>query len=104
MSKIWRRLGWAKGVLCGGRKATQVAMASGEGEVAVETPKERRWRELKEQRLKTTCFTVAMGIVEGTSSTMTAALFVLLPLNPRVIGGLPIPRHYVMQMWVVQVR
>jgi len=33
---------------------------------------------------------------------MTSALFILVPLSPRVIGGLPIPATHVATMWVVQ--
>jgi len=44
-----------------------------------------------------------MGIVEGTSSAMTSALFLLLPLNPAIIGGAPVPWHYVLQIGAIQV-
>mmetsp|Transcript_72976 Transcript_72976/g.207986 ORF Transcript_72976/g.207986 Transcript_72976/m.207986 type:complete len:170 (-) Transcript_72976:490-999(-) len=45
---------------------------------------------------------VSLGIIEGTSSTMTSSLFLMLPLNPSVIGGKPIPADYVAKLWAVQ--
>ena len=39
----------------------------------------------KDQRVQTlTCVAVTLGIVEGVSSTMTSALYLFNPLNPRV--------------------
>ena len=90
---------WAQRTMCG--KVAKVAAAS---EDKAETPEERAEREQRERRLHTlTCFVVAMGIVEGTSSTMTSALFLLLPLNPAIIGGAPVPWHYVLKIWAIQV-
>ena len=45
-----------------------------------------------------------MGIVEGASCIMTAALYLLVPLNPRVVGGEPVPWDYVLKIWAIQVR
>ena len=34
---------------------------------------------------------------------MTTALFLFVPLNPRVIGGEPIPPHHVLKLWLIQI-
>ena len=108
IDKVWGRISWAKGVLCGGGAARIAAVserANDENNEDIEAPEEQAKREEREKRLHTTtCFVIVMGMVEGSSSTMTSALFLLVPLNPRVIGGEPIPWHYVLQVWVIQVR
>lgn len=105
LSKAWRRIVWCKGMMCGGRTHRVVAADDGEEGGAAEMPADRANRKLKEQRLRNlTMFVVVMGIVEGCSCIMTAALYLLLPLQPRVIGGEPVPWHYVAKIWAIQVR
>lgn len=111
--KIYNRMGWTidvgKDVVTNKSiqrltSLTRVAPQDTTTEVNDETPTERADRQRKEQRLRNmTKLAVIMGVVEGASSTMTAGLFLLLPLNPSVVGGEPVPWPYVLKVWGIQI-
>ena len=109
ITKSWRQFIWFKknlengsfsapfnkGAKVGDSSDRRVSIELSERSLSAKKRADEERAQWKKDRIRTmTNVSVSLGIIEGTSSTMTSSLFLMLPLNPSVIGGKPIPGTY----------
>eukprot|EP00618_Florenciella_parvula_P017442 CAMPEP_0119465102 /NCGR_PEP_ID=MMETSP1344-20130328/386_1 /TAXON_ID=236787 /ORGANISM="Florenciella parvula, Strain CCMP2471" /LENGTH=701 /DNA_ID=CAMNT_0007497343 /DNA_START=366 /DNA_END=2470 /DNA_ORIENTATION=+ len=101
LKKIWWLHKQTGGSL-GRRGAARITQSPGGAlEAAAKAMEEQKRLKARRVRLLTNV-AVSLGMVEGISSTMTSAMFLITRINPGVVGGEPLDTMYVAKLWAIQ--
>ena len=105
ITKGLKKITWFRNLQTGSssrRGAAKITQSPGGAlEQAAKAVEERRRTKARRVRLLTNV-AVSLGMVEGISSTMTSAMFLITRINPGVVGGEPLDRMYVFKLWAIQ--